>query len=50
MIDMTYGDVIDENLLNEFTEDQKEKIKKLVLNNEKGYFIDIEEICCKWRL
>ena len=29
MIDMTYGDVIDENLLNEFTEDQKEKIKNL---------------------
>lgn len=25
VIDMTYGDVIDENLLNEFTEDQKEK-------------------------
>lgn len=29
MIDMTYGDVIDENLLNEFTEDQKKKLKNL---------------------
>ncbi|MCD8920856.1 ImmA/IrrE family metallo-endopeptidase [Staphylococcus gallinarum] len=45
MKNMAYGKILDDNLLNKFEDEQREKIKNLQLSEEKGFFIDVEKIC-----
>lgn len=40
-----YEEILDEEVLNKFTDKQRKKISELILGQDYGFFIDIKKIC-----
>ena len=40
-----YDEILGEEVLNKFTDDQRRKISEIILGQDYGFFIDIKKTC-----